>query len=354
MTKPRWVIAGKELRGVFTERTILLAVIIQVFVAGFSSFLVLGLSALVDPNALPDSTKPTLAMNDTTPFAAQLRAEGYEITFYRSDAAAMAAFREGEADAVVLQQGPANATDVARLTLVLPDGDLRSTLSLTQLKRSLESYEADLRKNRESRLAFDPLVVEGEARAGSYSFVYTLLIPLLVFLPVVLSGALCADSLTEEVQRGTIATLLSTPATPGDVIEGKLLANVAVTPLLSVAWFGLLALNGLTVPLLGGALILLMSTAIAFLMGLLAAGISLATRDRNKAHVLYAAAMFLLLTVSLVLPASPVNAVALLAAGSATPATHQVVVAVTAAALVAWLGLRLLLKRSASWMAAAS
>ena len=75
-----------------------------------------------------------------------------------------------------------------------------------------------------------------------------LLIPLLVFLPVVLSGALCADSLTEEVQRGTIGTLLSTPATPGDVIEGKLLANVAVTPILSVAWFGLLALNGLTVP----------------------------------------------------------------------------------------------------------
>lgn len=354
MTKPRWVIAGKELKGVFTERTILLAVVIQVFVAGFSSFLVLGLSALVDPNALPDSTKPSIAMNDSTPFAVQLRDEGYDVTFFRSDAAAMAAFREGRADAVVLQQGPDNASDTAKLMLVLPDGDLRATLSLTQLKRSLETYETELRNDRQERLAFDPLVVQGDARAGSYAFVYSLLIPLLVFLPVVLSGALCADSLTEEVQRGTLSTLLSTPATPGDVIEGKLLANVAVTPILSLAWFGLLALNGLTVPVLGGALILLMATAIAFLMGLLAAGIALATRDRNKAHVLYAAAMFLLLSVSLVLPTSPVNAVALLAAGSANLATYEVVLAITVAALAAWLGLRTLLKRNASWMAAAS
>ncbi|HEX2023021.1 MAG TPA: ABC transporter permease, partial [Candidatus Thermoplasmatota archaeon] len=61
--KPRWVIARKEFAGVFTERTILLAVVIQVFVAGFSSFLVVGLSALVDPQAFPSAARTEVVLN---------------------------------------------------------------------------------------------------------------------------------------------------------------------------------------------------------------------------------------------------------------------------------------------------
>lgn len=350
--KPRWVIASRELRGVFAERTILLAVVIQVFVAGFSSFLVLGLSALVDPDSLPVSSRPTFGVNGTTDFSDLLDEEGYRVIHYESDEVAVAAFRANEVDAVALVDPPENASDVAFVSLVLPDGDLRATLTLTQAKRTLEDYERTLRGERASRLGFQPIVVDTDAKAGSYAFVYSLLVPLLVFLPVVLSGALCADSLTEEVQRGTLPVLLSTPATPADVIEGKLLANVAVTPLLSMAWFLLLAANGLPVPVGGALLILLLATAIAFLMGLLACGIALATRDRNKAHVTYATAMFLVLGASLALPTSPVNAVALLAAGSPSAGAYAIVAGVTLVALGGWLGLRLFLRKTAAWMAA--
>lgn len=352
MAKPRWTIAGKELRGVFTERTILLAVVIQVFVAGFSSFLVIGLSALVDPSSLPDTANPILGMNETADLVPVFEAEGYELVYYKTDGDALAAFKRGEVDGVVLQTGPANQTDLARVTLILPDGDLRATLSLSQVKQVLEQYELNLRAQREHRLDFSPIVVNTEAKSGSYAFVYSLLIPLLVFLPVVLSGALCADSITEEVQRMTLPVLLSTPATPADVIEGKLLANVIVTPLLSVAWFFLLGLNGLTVPILGAVLILVMATSIAFLLGLLACAIAIATRDRNKAHLLYAITMFIMLGASLALPVSPVNAVALLAAGSPSAGAYAVVGLLTTLALASWVSLRLFLKRNASWMAA--
>ena len=350
--KPRWVVASRELKGVFTERTILLAVVIQVFVAGFSSFLVLGLSALVDPDALPSTTRPTFATNGTSDLAGMLQREGFLVRHYDSDEEALGAFREGLVDAVALVKPPADAADVAEVTLLLPDGDLRATLTLTQAKRVLEEYERQLRDARQDRLEFDPVVVDTDAKAGSYAFVYSLLVPLLVFLPVVLSGALCADSITEEVQRNTLPILLSTPATPADVIEGKLLANVAVTPLLSLAWFVLLAANDLPVPPGGAVLILVLGTAIAFLMGLLACGVALATRDRNKAHVIYATAMFLLLGASLALPVSPVNAVALLAAGSPHAGVYLLVAGVTAAALAAWVGLRVFLRRTAAWMAA--
>jgi len=361
MAKPRWVIAGKELSGVFTERTILLAVVIQVVVAGFSSFLVVGLSALVDPSAFPGSTQARLAITpevqEDALLMSRLADQRFQIIESPNGTEALTLFRRGGVDgALFLQPLSINASDgsltPATVSVILPEADLRTTLTLTQVKAALEAYERDLRTRHEARLVFEPIYVQNDAKAGSYAFVYSLLIPLLVFLPVVLSGALCADSLTEEVQRKTLPMLLASPATPADVVEGKLLANVAVAPLLASAWFLLLALNKLPVPLLGALGILLLSTAIAYLLGLLACAIALATRDRNKAHVTYASAMFLLLALSMALPTSPVNAVALLAAGSADASAWLVVLGFVGAALAGSIALHLGLRRSAQWMAA--
>lgn len=362
--KPRWVIAQKELAGVFKERTILLAVVIQVVVAGFSSFLVIGLSALVDPEAFPSGARATLvldpeASNDTL-LRQHLTDAGLivipisETTYVeRDEVDVWDAYTKGMADGAIFGQ-PGDASGLVNLTLVLPEGDLRTTLTLTQVKKALEGYERDLREERADRLAFDPVYVDNDAKAGSFSFVYSLLIPLLVFLPVVLAGALCADSITEEVQRKTLPILLSSPATPADVVEGKLLANVAVAPLLAAAWFLLLGLNDLPVSPVGAVGILVLATAVSYLLGLLACGIALVTRDRNKAHVTYASAMFLLLALSLALPVSPVNAVALLAAGSAHAGVWSVVGGLVVAALGGAVALRLGLQRSAQWMAAGS
>lgn len=359
--KPRWVIAERELKGVFKERTILLAVVIQIVVAGFSSFLVVGLSALVDPSAFPLQSRTSIALdgdaaNDTLLLvhltdAGMLPviedpATGNQLT----EAEVWNMYTRGEVNGALFAQS--GSGDIVNLTLVLPSGDLRATLMLSQVKQALEGYERELREQRAERLVFDPVYVENDARAGSYSFVYSLLIPLLVFLPVVLAGALCADSLTEEVQRKTLPLLLASPATPADVVEGKLLANCAVAPLLATAWFLLLGLNGLTVPLVGAIGILVLATAITYLLGLLACGIALLTRDRNKAHVTYASAMFLLLALSLGLPVSPANAVALLAAGSAHAGVWVLVSSLVAAAVAGAIGLRIALRRTAQWMAA--
>jgi ABC-type Na+ efflux pump permease subunit len=359
--KPRWVIAQKEFSGVFKERTILLAVVIQVIVAGFSSFLVIGLSALVDPSAFPLQSRTTIALDNDAANDTQLLihlSEAGLIPYIQdpptgarlSEADVWNLYAKGVVNGAIFAQSAQG--DIVNLTLVLPEGDLRATLMLSQVKQALEAYERDLREERGARLTFDPIYVDNDAKAGSYSFVYSLLIPLLVFLPVILAGALCADSITEEVQRKTLPILLSSPATPADVVEGKLLANCAIAPLLAAAWFLLLGLNGLTVPLSGAVGILVMATAISYILGLLACAIALLTRDRNKAHVTYASAMFLLLALSLALPVSPVNAVALLAAGSAHAGVWLIVVGLVAAALIGAIGLRIALRRTAQWMAA--
>ena len=327
-------------------------------VAGFSSFLVVGLSALVDPSAFPSQAQARVALD---PEAGQdrelvlhLEQAGLDHHVYGSDATAYQAFRSGAADAAIFALRPEGdlAQATVNLTVLLPEADIRTTLTLVQVKDALEAYERDLRADRLGRLSFTPLHLETDAKGGSYAFVYSLLIPLLVFLPVVLAGALCADSLTEEVQRKTLPLLLASPATPADVVEGKLLANVALAPLLSIAWLLLLAVNDLTVPWTGALAILVLATAMAYLLGLLACGIALATRDRNKAHVVYAAVMFLALGLSMALPVSPVNAVALLASGSAHAGAYAVVAGAVALCLAGWVALRLLLRRSAQWMAA--
>jgi len=45
----RLTIAGRELSGLRAEKTILLAIAIQLFIAAFSSFLVVGLVSMYDP-----------------------------------------------------------------------------------------------------------------------------------------------------------------------------------------------------------------------------------------------------------------------------------------------------------------
>ncbi|HVL87027.1 MAG TPA: ABC transporter permease subunit [Candidatus Thermoplasmatota archaeon] len=342
MSRPWRVIARKEFRSIFQERTILLAIVIQVFVAGFSSFLVVGLAGLVDPDALPSRLAPEVAVNDSLGGARFFAEEGIRLRPFSTNEEALDDLAAGRADAAILVEDPGGETRPLRLRLLLPDGELRTTITIVQVKRALESYERDLRAQREHRLEFEPVYVDTQAKAGSYAFVYSILVPLLVFLPVILAGALVADTMTEEMQRGTLPLLLVSPATPGDVVAGKLAANVAFAPLLAAAWFALLALNGLHAPLAGIAGILVLTTALASIMAALAAGIAMATKDRNKAHILYATTLFFLLGLSLALPTNPVNAVALLAAGSATPGAWLLVaasgaLAVASLAALAWI-----------------
>ena len=47
-----WIMARKELSGINYEKTILFAILLQLFVAMFSSFLMVGLTSMYDPSSL--------------------------------------------------------------------------------------------------------------------------------------------------------------------------------------------------------------------------------------------------------------------------------------------------------------
>ncbi|MHB8605712.1 MAG: ABC transporter permease subunit [Thermoplasmatota archaeon] len=349
---PMWVVGRREFTDIFRERTILLAIVIQIVVAGFSSFLVVGLSALADPSAAGAGVTPSVGLTtDASNLTTELQRAGASVLPFANASAANAAFTAGRIEGYLTADGAPNATGPERYVLVLPEGDLRATVTLVVVKKALESHERALRVADAPRLVAAPVVFDTQARAGSFSFVYSLLIPLLVFLPVVLAGALVADSLTEEIQRGTLSTLLVTPARASDVVLGKVLANVALAPLLAAVWLALLATNHLGVPLSGAAGIIVLATALAFLLAILGVGIAFATRDRNKAQTLYAAALVVFFAALVALPESPANVAARLAAGSADALAWTIIAALVVLAVVGFFALARILHRASARLA---
>lgn len=324
MGDPRLTIAQRELATLRSEKTIVLALLIQLFIAAFSSFLVVGLVSLYDPGSVEgyettvgvtgDAADDLLRVVDEQPSMAG--------TAYDSQAAARTAFRNGEVDAVLLADRRAGRVFV---TATVPDGSVRTTVIVVQLRDALSTFERTERDAKASFLSSTPLDLP--PRAGStpyYGFSYTVLLPLLCFLPVFISGSMVVDSVTEEVDRGTLELLRVAPVSTVDIVDGKVWAAAALAPAQAGLWLALLDFNGTTVrhPLA----LLAVVGALALLVVTLGATIALLAPDRRAAQFLYAVGVLVAFGGSTLLPYSPVNTVARLAVDS-VGATYPLLVA---------------------------
>ena len=333
----RLTVALRELASLRSEKTIVLALLIQLFVAAFSSFLVVGLVSMYDPSSADDfSLTVGVAGEETETLVAVMEEEpAVRPTRYDTPAAAEDAFRDGNLDAVVyterLSQGEIRATVLA------PDGSFRTTMTVVKMRDAMQRYERALREQRGVSLTRSLVDLPADARSSPYfGFTYAVLVPLLVFLPAFIGGSVAVDSLAEEVERGTMELLRVTPTTLPEVVDGKLLAAAAPVPVQVTMWMTLLWANGTAVANL--PLLVLFASAVAVAVTALGLGVSVATQDRRQAQFLYSSGMLALFAASLLLPETPQNVVARLAIGSAGPAIYSSVagtVVLSAVALVA-------------------
>lgn len=318
-------IAKKEIRSLGTEKTIIFAILLQIFIAMFSSFLLVGLAAMYDPDALAEysTTRDPIAYTGTaSPLLNQLKEEGdfrvYEMDF----STAIAALEERKISAVVWVPDTApDAEQPIKITLYTIQNDIRSSVVNTKLKDVFLAYEADLREIRGDRLAAPPvdLGLPNEApRTNFFEFVYGLLIPLLIFMPAIISAALIIDFITEEFQHNTIETLISTPASFSDMVWGKVLACFMIVPVQSGAWLILLMANGIAIQ--GLAPILLHVSVGALCMILLSAFCALHYRERTNAQFIFSTALVVVIMAALALPENPANLIVRLSVGAAGPA----------------------------------
>ena len=316
-------LAFRELASLRAEKTIVLALVIQLFIAAFSSFLVVGLVSLYDPGG------------DTVDFAVTGDAEGlvvasqeedaWNVETYESEESATAAFENREADAVIIAERTGGGVgDEVVVEVLAPEGDLRTTLIVTAARELLERYEDIEREVRAVELGVDTLPVPDAGSSPYYGFTYAVLVPLLMFLPVFISGSITADSVTEEFERGTLDLLRVSPLSDTAIFDGKAATAVAIAPAQALLWLGLLQVNDVVVasPL---ALVVLVAGVTAVAVGF-GATVALRFQERKQAQFVYSVGIVVFFALTFALPESSANTVAKLAAGSATSTTLMHVV----------------------------
>ena len=316
------IIAKKEFTGLFNERTILLAVLLQLFIALFSSFLMVGLTSMYDPSSLSKYSHYRYSIGyagNSSPLLDHLR-DSPDFRVYRMDLSeGVAALRERKLAAVIYVPDTDPAADEpVKITLYTLQNDLQSAIVDVKLKDIFLIYEKDLREIRSGRLNDMPLPVQvPKTRGGGdfYEFVYGLLIPLLVFMPAIIASALVIDLITEEYQHETLETLISTPVTFSEIIWGKVLACELLVPIQAGAWLILLMVNGIAIQNAG--LILLHVVISSFVLILLGALTALYYRERTAAQFVFSTALVVVILFVLALPANPLNLLTRLAVGSA-------------------------------------
>lgn len=318
----RITIARRELWALRVEKTIVLAIFIQLLIASFSSFLIVGLVTVYSPDAAGEGTQVEYgitgsAADDIAPLLDD--ADGTTYERYETFSDAYIAFQDGEVNAVLdLSE---RDTGQIEATLYAPETGIYSTVIVVRTRGLLSDLQEQKRVEFDDRLDYIPLSVEGEESSVPYfSFTYTVLVPILLFLPAFISGSITSDIITEGFKRGTIELLRAAPLTDVHVIDGKLLAMVALAPLQAAAWLALISLNGVTVQNIPALLVIV--TGVTLLVAALGAAVALRYRDRSKAQFIYSAAIVGLFSLATLLPEHPVNTVARLSIGSATSMTY--------------------------------
>jgi len=339
-------IAGREISALSREKTIVLALIIQLFIAAFSSFLVVGLTSLYDPGSAGGEIEVGVSGDQQDKLLdAIAQSDSVSATVYESRAAALEAFENRAVNAALTargeqtEQGNRIAVDAA-----VPAESLETTLIVVTLRDLLSDLEDSERSVRTEYLEFSPVeIADDPAGTGSdftqyFSFTYTILLPLLLFLPPFISGSVVVDSVTEEIERGTLELLRVAPISLTDIVDGKAFAMILLAPLQALLWIALLQFNDIPIsyiPLL--ALLVLATATITTAIGLL---LGLLTGTRQKAQLLYSMIVLLLFGGAAALPEHPATTAALLAVDSPTVTTFGHVVGYTLVAIAGYAVIR--------------
>ncbi|QSG02599.1 ABC transporter permease [Natranaeroarchaeum sulfidigenes] len=312
--RPRIRISLRELSTLKSEKTIVLALLIQLVIAAFSSFLVVGLVSLYDPASAGGEVSVGVSgehRHDLASVASDQ--ENVETVTFDDPEGAQSAYQAGAIDAVLVAEGSGDGR-IQVETTVPPDG-IESTVVVTSLQDVLLQYEAFERNQRGAYLDNQPLTgPDNPDPAPYYGFTYTVLVPLLLLLPVFISGSLAVDTISEELERGTFELLAVAPIEMGEIIDGKLLTAALLAPAQAALWLVLLRVNGTPIENVPALLTIVGALALAVVsMGI---GLALVTTDRRQAQFLYSFGILAIAMVTALLPEHPLNTIAKLAIGS--------------------------------------
>ena len=315
-------IAKKEFKELMREKTFILAIIIQLFIASFASFLVIGLTSFYDPSTLGDmelegTSIAVLGTQDNELYQI-LQQSNIRTYLYDDYQSAYMDFYEHKIDAIiVVPLGTSSGTELLNVDIYLPKSEIKATIVSLQLKEALEMYEQSVRDVRTQRLpgyaAIKFNIIERGIKTSStyFEFIYVALLPLLVFTPAFISGGLIIDFITEEYERKTMDMLLVSPVSMLDIINAKVIMATLIVPMQSFVWILLLSMNRISIQ--NPLQILLLVTVIAAVLVLSSTIIAVLFRERGVAQLFYSLILIFLFMSSYLFTNSPMNMVTRLA-----------------------------------------
>ena len=333
----------RELRAVLRERTIIIAIMIQLFIASFSSALLIGLLSLYDPDSIGVYARVDIgvgfvgARND--PLIGLLRERGGRVIPFASMNDAQSAYQQNAVDAIIGM--PAEPAGAVEMQLFLPRAEARSSLILMILQDPLKRYENVLRERRAIDVRYDNL---RGLPPTTFEFLYSIILPVLMFFPAFVAGSMVVDSLSEEIEHNTLETLLTAPLSLGTIVSAKIAAAVILGISQSIAWLALLRLNRIDVQ--NAPLVLGLAAIVAGIVAVASAFVATVFKNREQSQFVYSLFILLAGSAGYVLDLAPIKLMTRLAVGDAF--TGAANVAVYAGALgVMVMGLKIGVRRAA-------
>ncbi|GAB4540550.1 MAG: hypothetical protein Fur002_07430 [Anaerolineales bacterium] len=305
-----FAVVKKELASVLRDRTIIIAILIQLFIASFSSALLLGMLSLYDADTILQLSGARIKVGmvgGENPLAGFLRERGMTVTPFETLEEAQTEFFKNKVNAIFVAQ-----PNSAEIELYLPKNEAVRSLLRMVLQEPMKRYENSLRSERGIDVRYADL--QGKP-ATSFEFMYSVLLPMLMFFPAFVAGSMSVDALTEETENNTLQTLLSSPLSPSAMVSAKMSAAVFLAFAQCAAWLGLLSWNGVEIqnPAWILALALLMAgsaSALAMLGAVL-------LKDRERSQFIYSLALLAAAALGGLLNVSPVVTLSRLALGDA-------------------------------------
>lgn len=321
--KSFFALVKRELASVARERTILIAILIQLFIASFSSALLLGLLSLYDPDSVDVTARVNLRVGVVgatgEPLVPFLEARGFRVVPFGNLDDARSGYQSNQIDAVIV--APKVANEIVTLQLFVPRAEARASLIQLVLQEPLKRYENVLRAERGLVTRYTDL--KG-APPTTFEFLYSVILPILMFFPAFVAGNLVADSLSEEFELNTLETLLAAPISWRTIVGAKISAAVLLATLQCALWLGLLRLN--RTALENVPLLLVMGALLAGMISVAAALVAIVFKNREQAQFVYALVLMGAMGVSFLLGVSPLTTIARLAIGDAYTGVGNVLV----------------------------
>lgn len=277
-------IVRKELRSVGRDKTIMIAIFIQLFIASFSSVIVIGLLAFYDPESIGSdariSTRVGVIGDADSPLVRFLRERNLRVTTFSSPQDTENAFQAGTIDVAMFI--PEDSDGIVEMQLFLPESESLSTMLLMILREPLKKYENYLREGQGVQVRYEN--IKGLPPA-TYEFRYSFLIPILMFFPAFVAGSMVIDSISEELENHTLETLWAAPISLRLIFGAKIAAALLLAMVQCALWLMLMRFNG--VRMQNPGLILLLATMIAAIIAVGSALISTYFKDRERSQFTY-------------------------------------------------------------------